>query len=140
MTRPWVTPEEVREYTDVQAVKDRSDEKLAVDIFRAEQYAIQYTQNDFSDVASMPEAVINAVVILAEAYARQAVLSASAASSGIRTGGMKSETFDDYSYTLQESSADAYAFTAAGLGVDVLLDPYVIKKARGTVTFRMRKL
>ena len=39
----WVTPEEIREYTDIKAVRERSDSKLRVDITRAEQYVITYT-------------------------------------------------------------------------------------------------
>lgn len=46
--RPWATPEEVREYSDIKAVQERTDERIAVDISRAEQYVISYTNNDFS--------------------------------------------------------------------------------------------
>ena len=46
--RPWATPEEVRDYSDIKAVRERTDERIAVDISRAEQYVISYTNNDFS--------------------------------------------------------------------------------------------
>ncbi|EJW90353.1 hypothetical protein YqbG, partial [gut metagenome] len=45
--RPWVTPKEVREYSEIEAVQKRSDTRLTVDIARAEQYVITYTHNSF---------------------------------------------------------------------------------------------
>ena len=48
---------------------------------------------------------------------------------------MKSESFDDYSY----SADDAY-FNIDDLDVKVLLDPYVKVAARNGITMRMRKL
>ena len=47
--RPWVLPQEVRDYTDRPSVKERADAKLSVDISRAEQYVISYTHNRFED-------------------------------------------------------------------------------------------
>ena len=54
--RPWVTPQEVREYSELPAVQSRSEARLAVDIARAEQYVITYTHNDFAEEA-LPLAV-----------------------------------------------------------------------------------
>lgn len=34
--RPWVTPEELKEYTEFEEVKNRADSKLKIDISRAE--------------------------------------------------------------------------------------------------------
>ena len=65
--RPWVTPEEVKEYSEIPAVQQRSDARLAVDITRAEQYVITYTHNSFKE-GDLPQAVKTAVLILAEAY------------------------------------------------------------------------
>ena len=48
-TRPWAITAEVKEYSDLPAVQNRTDAKVATDITRAEQYIIAYTNNDFSD-------------------------------------------------------------------------------------------
>lgn len=124
--RPWVTPDEVREYSEVPAVQNRSDTRLAVDIARAEQYVITYTHNDFSDVEEIPPSVKTAVLILAENYGHNAVLVSK---------GIKSETFDDYSYTASDS-----AFSPDDLDLAALLDEYVKAGANGTITMRMRRL
>lgn len=129
--RPWVTPAEVREYSDNPNVQKRKSAKLRVDITRAEQYVITYTHNDFSDEEKYPEipdAVKAAVLILAEAYARSAT-------SRFITQGVKSETFDDYSYTADEGTIDYDSLGLAGL-----LDPYVIAEANCGVTLRLRRL
>lgn len=91
--RPWVTPEDVKSYSDREKVQTRSDEKLKVDISRAEQYVIQYTQNRFDDAAkypAIPTEVKTAVILIAEVYGNTAADG---------KGEFKSETFDDYSYT-----------------------------------------
>lgn len=140
MTRPWVTPAEVKNYTEITAVSERSDSKLAVDISRAEQYVITYTHNDFSAAAyatTIPSSVRTAVIILAEAYARQAVISAKQTDFAVKKNGMKSETYDDYSYTASESVSD---LDIDALNLSSLLDDYVLAKATGNVTLRLRKL
>lgn len=124
--RPWVTPAEVWIYSEVPEVQNRSIERLAVDIARAEQYVITYTHNDFSDVEKIPLPVKTAVLILAENYAHNAVLVSK---------GVKSETFDDYSYTAADS-----AFALEDLDLAALLDDYVISTASKGITMRMRKL
>lgn len=128
--RPWVTPAEVIAYSDYKQVQERTEMKLKVDISRAEQYVIAYTNNDFIDVEVVPEPVKTAVILLAEAYAYNAC-------ADVRSGGrrMKSESFDDYSY----SSDDAY-ISIEDLDVKVLLDPYVKVAARDGITMRLRKL
>ncbi len=130
--RPWVEAEEIVAYTEYKQVQERSSEKLAVDIARAEMYVIAYTNNDFADYEEIPDAVKIAVTLLAEAYAYNA--SADARSGGRR---MKSETFDDYSY----SSDDAY-ISIDDLFADIkaLLDPYIKVAARNGITMRLRKL
>lgn len=124
--RPWVTPDEVREYSEVEAVRKRSDARLAVDITRAEQYVITYTHNDFADVEVIPPPVKTAVIILAENYSHNAVLVSK---------GVKSETFDDYSYTAADS-----AFSIEDLDLAALLDDYIKAQANKSITMRMRKL
>ena len=128
--RPWAVPADVISYSDYKQVLDRAEAKLRVDISRAEQYVIAYTNNDFSDLEAIPEPVKTAIILLAEAYAYNACADA-------RSGGriMKSESFDDYSY----SADDAY-FNIDDLDVKVLLDPYVKVAARNGITMRMCKL
>ena len=129
--RPWVTPAEVKAYSEYKQVQERTDERLAVDIARAEAWVIAYTNTDFAGADEIPEPVRLAVILLAEAYAYNAA-------ADVKTGGkrMKSETFDDYSYT----AGDEIEITADGLGLAALLDPYVVVAPRNGVTLRMRKL
>lgn len=124
--RPWAAPDDVREYTDRDNVRARTDAKIAVDITRAEQYVIAYTNNDFADAAKYPEipaAVKTAVVLLAEHYGFSA-----------RSGTMKSETFDDYSYTAAEGTLVDL------LDLRPLLDDFVVQAPKGSVTMKLRKL
>ncbi len=123
--RPWVTPQEVREYSEIPAVQQRSDTRLTVDIARAEQYIITYTHNSFKEI-ELPQAVKTATLILAEAYGHNAAAAAK---------DVKSETFDDYSYTSETSQISIDALDLAAL-----LDAYVIAEPRSGVTLRMRKL
>lgn len=124
--RPWVTPQEVRDYTEIESVRERSDTRLAVDISRAEQFVISYTNNDFSDYEEIPQNVKTAVILLAETYGYNSVISAQ---------NIKSETFDDYSYTAENS---AVKFDT--LGIEPLLEEYIKKKIKGGVTVRLRRL
>lgn len=124
--RPWVTSQEVKDYSEIAAVQKRSDARLTVDITRAEQYVITYTHNSFKDEEEIPTPVKTAVLILAEAYAHNAIVAAKE---------VKSETFDDYSYT-----AEATQISVEALDLAALLDDYVIAEPRNGVTLRMRKL
>lgn len=127
--RPWVTPSEVKSYSEYPSVQNRADEKLQVDISRAEQYVISYTNNKFDsdDLTAIPQSVKTAVILVAEAYAYNASLSAN---------DKKSETFDDYSYTI----ADAKPIDIATLDIAALLDDFAVTEARNGITMRMRKL
>ena len=124
--RPWVTPQEVKDYSEIPAVQQRSDTRLTVDIARAEQYVITYTHNSFMDEEEIPPPVKTAVLLLAEAYGHNAAIAAKE---------VKSETFDDYSYTTETSQISIEALDLAAL-----LDDYVITEPRNGVTLRMRKL
>lgn len=124
--RPWVTPQEVKDYSETPAVQQRSDTRLTVDIARAEQYVITYTHNSFADAEEIPQAIKTAVLILAEAYAHNAISAAKE---------VKSETFDDYSYTTETSQISIEALDLAAL-----LDEYIVTEPRHSVTMRMRKL
>lgn len=139
MTRPWVSPQQVKEYTDIGAVKERTDDKLKVDIARAEQYVINYTHNNFSATiyaTSIPDEVKYAVILLAEAYANQAIISAKQSGTKISHGGANSETFDDYSYSI----SDGAEIDIASLNLSSLLDAYILAEATGKVVLRMRKI
>lgn len=123
--RPWVTPQEVKEYSEIPAVQKRSDTRLTVDIARAEQYVITYTHNYFKS-GEIPQTVKTAVIILAEAYGHNSAIAAKE---------VKSETFDDYSYTTETSQIKIETLDLAAL-----LDDFVKAEPRNGVTLRMRKL
>ena len=127
VNRPWVTPQEVKEYTEYPSVQSRADAKLSVDIARAEQYVIAFTNNKFEEYEEIPQSVKTAIVLVAEAYAFNACIAARE---------MKSEQFDDYSYT----AADAVAIDLDTLDIASLLEDYTVEKPRNGVTLRMRKL
>jgi hypothetical protein len=124
--RPWITPADVKAYSDVKAVQERSDAKLNVDIARAEQYIITLTHNNFEEYDSLPEPVKTAALILAEAYAHNAVTVSKE---------LESETFDDYSYKSSSTTVDLDSLDLAAL-----LDAYTINEPKNGVNMRLRKL
>jgi hypothetical protein len=133
-TRPWITPQEVRDYSERQSVKDRTDAKLEIDIARAEWYVIKYTGNQFDDpekYLALPEPVRIATLLLAESFA------ADAASLSAGVGSYKSESFDDYSYTVADT-----AYKIDNLDLGPLLDEFIDTGAGAGVSvfMRMRKL
>lgn len=125
--RPWITPNDVREYTEYTSVKNRTDPKLLIDIARAEQYIISATNNKFEDVETIPEGVKTAAILVAEAYAFNACISSRE---------LKSETFDDYSYT----AAETQSIDISALDIAPLLEDYIKEEASKGVVLRMRKL
>lgn len=127
--RPWITPEEVKEYTDLKEVQERSETKLKFDITRAEMKIISITNNKFDtdDYTELPDSVKMATVLLAEAYAKNAVEAAKK--------NIKSETFDDYSYTVESSTIDIDS-----IDLDGLLDEYMIEKGSGKIVMNLRSL
>lgn len=124
--RPWVTPQEVKDYAENPAVKQRSDARLIVDIARAEQYVITLTHNDFSEYDKIPSPVKTAVLILADTYATNAIRVAR---------DMKSETYDDYSY-----QSESTVISVDSLDLAALLDGYVKNIPKNGVNMRLRKL
>lgn len=130
MERPWVTPQEVKDYSDSDKVKARSDTKLAFDIARAEKYVIFHTHNKFNTdeyAEQLPSDVKMAVVLLSEAYANKAI--------NVKDGTKSSETFDDYAYTIDLSSDEL-----ENLGLGPLLDDFIITPESGKVNMKLRKL
>ena len=55
MQRPWISPDDVKEYTDYPEVAERSEGKLKQDILRAEMKIIKITNNRFDDDEKYPE-------------------------------------------------------------------------------------
>ena len=63
--RPWVTPEEVIQYTSHEDVLKRPVEKLAFDISRAELKVIAKTNNSFGEeYPEIPESVSEHIAII----------------------------------------------------------------------------
>lgn len=124
--RPWVAPKEVREYSEIKSVQERTDARLIIDISRAEQYVISYTGNDFSEYEEIPQNVKTAVILLAETYGYNSAVSAKE---------LKSETFDDYSYT-----ADTSLKSFDDIGLKPLLEDYMKDKDGGSIVMRLRRL
>ncbi|MBE6845039.1 MAG: DUF3199 family protein [Ruminococcus sp.] len=122
----WVTPDDVREYSDIKAIQERTDKRLMTDIYRAQQYVVSYTNNDFSEYEEIPQSVKTAVILLAEIYGYNSVTSAKE---------LKSETFDDYSYTAENSVR-----SISDSDIEPLLEEFVKVKAKNGVTMRLRRL
>lgn len=126
--KPWIFPSDVKEYSNSIDVQNRTDQKLFYDITRAISYIIFKTNNKFEDdFEQIPPDVRMATILLAEAYAKQAIPQKD-------NGNIKSETFDDYSYTVETNSD-----LADLLDLGSLLEPYTINK-HGKVTMNLRKL
>lgn len=121
--RPWVTPEELLAYTSDPSLKERSETQIQFDIARAEDYVEGYCNNRFDDnekYPEIPDKVRRAVILIAEMYAAKA----QAAAEGKGTM-YKSESLDDYSYTLEDSQA-----AIDNMIIGPLLDPFIIQKVR----------
>ena len=127
--RPWITADELIAYSDFPDVQTRTSAKLAVDIKRSEAFIVSYCKQDFSDFETIPDDVKTADILLSEYFAHNA--------QAIQKAGAKqSETFDDYSYSM---NSDITAILTA-LGVDILLNAYVKDDAAGSVFLRLRRL
>jgi len=129
MVRPWITPETVREYSGSEKVKGRSDKQLEIDIMRAESYVIFHTHNNFDSKEyeeAIPSDVKMAVILLAEGYALKSMRQTN--------GVVSSETFDDYSYTMDTDTDPVDSLT-----VGPMLAPYVISDT-GKAVMKLRKL
>ncbi len=130
MKRPWIEPKQIRDYTSSPKVEARTDTQLAYDIARAEKYVIFHTHNKFDSKEyedELPSDVTMAVILLAEAYAKQAIMQ--------KDGQKTSEKFDDYSYT-----ADMGADIGDGLELGAMLEEYVLPESNGKMVMKLRKL
>lgn len=126
VVRPWVMPEEVKAYTDHAEVAKRDDAKLQMDIFRAEQKVISITHNHFDgeEYKELPDPVRVAVLIIAEAFAKNSIEKAKKQ--------IRSETFDDYSYSVSSGIIDIDS-----LDLDYLLKDYLLDGGSGNIVLRM---
>ena len=110
----------------------RTDTKLRKDIARAEIYILSYTNNkellDDKLYPTVPEGVKTAVIILAEAYGHNAVE---------KTKTLKSETFDDYSYTSESNTVDLNSIYDE---IAALLEDFKKAKSNNLVNMSLRKL
>lgn len=90
---------------------------------------MRITNNKFDsdEYEELPEPVRMAVMLVAEAYAKNVVESTKKQ--------LKSETFDDYSYTAESSTINLDS-----LGLDELLADYIQAKGIGKVVMVMRSL
>ena len=130
MKRPWIEPKQIRDYTSSPKVKARTDVQLAYDIARAEKYVIFFFHFKFDSEeyeSGLPSDVTMAVILLAEAYAKQAIVQ--------KEGALSSETFDDYSYTV-----DMGTDVADSLGLGAMLEEYVLPEDHGKAVMKLRKL
>lgn len=130
MIRPWVSPQDLKDYTEIKEIKERADKKLAFDIARAEQKIIKVTNNKFDAeeyAEKMPETVKMAIILVAEAYAKNTIETAKKQ--------IKSESFDDYSYTLDSGIIDLES-----LNLEELLSDYIMSEGIGKMMMRLRTL
>ncbi len=133
-TRPWITPADVKGYSEFPKVQARPDTKLAFDIVRAEQHIISKTNNSFADdvaYPTIPDNVKLAAILIAEFYANKA------AEDPMKPE-YKSETFDDYSYTRHDSNISE--MKVEDLDLEALLSEYIIDVPKVPVMMKMRKL
>ena len=130
MLRPWVSPQDLKDYTEIKEIKERADKKLAFDIARAEQKIIKITNNKFDEeeyAEQIPETVKMAIILVAEAYAKNTIEKAKKQ--------IKSESFDDYSYTLDSGIIDLDS-----LNLEELLSDYIMSEGIGKMMMRLRVL
>lgn len=125
-----ITPQQVIDYTEFEAVKDRAPNKLQSDILQAETELFSKAGHRFdkSPYPPIPSEVTLALVKLAEYYAL-------INSDESIAKGYSSERLGDYSYTLSDGR------TVTKPAIDLLIADYVQKAApKRPVSFRMRTL
>lgn len=125
--RPWVLPEDIKDYSEDKDVQERSSTRIEFDIARAEAQIIKYCNNDFSSYDVIPDDIKKAVILLAEKYAVTAVR--------VKKGGIVSETFDDYSYSVDSN----YSIDIGDLGIEALLDGYKLANT-GNISMKLWRL
>lgn len=127
---PLITPEQVIEYTEFEAVENRQTDKLESDITQAEAELFNRCGHRFTDpkYTPLPKEITLALIKLAEYYA---LINSDEAI----TKGYTSERLGDYSYTLANGMAVNRPV------IDLLIADYIVKAIpKRPVTFRMRAL
>ncbi len=125
-----ITPEQIIEYTDFEAVKAREPSKLKKDILQAETELFAKTGHRFDTPTyiPLPAPVELALIKLAEYYAL-------INSDESIAKGYSSERLGDYSYTLSDGR------TVSKPAIDLLIADYIQKAVpKRPVSFRMRAL
>jgi len=93
-----ITPAELKDYTEFEAVKNRSVEKLKLDILEAETYIDGFIDPKLSTYETLPEKLSLALLKVAQFFA---LVNGDESISK----GYKSEKIGDYSYTLGDGSS-----------------------------------
>ncbi|WP_373325629.1 DUF3199 family protein [Sporomusa paucivorans] len=127
---PLITPEQVIEYTEFEAVKARAPNKLQSDILQAETELFSKAGHKFDTPAytPLPATVELALIKLTEYYAL-------INSDESIAKGYTSERLGDYSYTLSDGR------TVSKPAIDLLIAEYIQKAApKRPVSFKMRAL
>lgn len=125
-----ITPQQVTNYTDFEAVKARASNKLESDILQAETELFAKAGHRFDTPAyiPLPASVELALIKLAEYYAL-------VNSDESMAKGYSSERLGDYSYTLSDGR------TVSKPAIDLLIADYIQKAApKRPVSFKMRAL
>lgn len=127
LSSPYVTPEEVIDYTEDEDLKKRPLSKIKFDIVRAESKVFSLCNQDFSSMDELPSPVKLSIILYAEYYALGAIKLKN-------INKYKSESYDDYSYQLSEDEIpepDIYN----------LIEPYIIThNEKKRIGFSLRKL
>ena len=124
-----ITPTDLKAYSVFEAVIERADDHLRMDILEAETYVRKKIPKPLEEHDPLPETLRLALLKVAEFFAL--VNSDESIAKGI-----KSEKIGDYSYTLSDGSS------ASVPDVSDLLDEFIDKGALsgGNVFLRMRAL
>lgn len=125
-----IKPEQVIAYTEFEAVKEREPTKLESDILQAEIELFNKAGHKFSDAkySPLPAEVQLALIKLTEYYAL-----VNSDESMIK--GYKSESLENYSYTLSDGTG------VSKPSIDLLIADYVVKAApKRPISFKMRAL
>jgi hypothetical protein len=124
-----ITPEELKAYSTFEAVQNRPDAQLKMDILEAETYVNSKIEKPLSEYEELPSELKLALLKVAQFYAL-----INGDESIVK--GYKSEKIGDYSYTLSDGSGLSMP------DVSSLLDGYmpVDSKKRDGVFLRMRAL
>ena len=126
-----IQPQEVRDYTTIQSVIDRTDGQLTIDILQAQAKLEEATGRAIDDELfdpTLPDAVRIFLIKWAEYYA--------ANSDFANAGQYKTETFDDYKYDKFDSAKVVIP------DVNALIKDYILEEevSGKQIIFKMRSI